>query len=270
MAKSIFLSVLMMSFLYFSPGAAAGRVVAASSLPAQAYVLEKLRAHDLVFMGTTHKQPAILSLLAGLLPRLYAAGVTHVALEIPSDQQAGIDRFLSTGNSLEQLTLPSVIDCPEYRQLLTLLAEMPEDMRPRVRAVDLPPDQYGGGTDRDRWMAERLLDIMQSCPAPKVLAVMGSLHVLRKLQWSPRIVNGPVAIQTRLRSWRPDLSIFSIVNIVPGTEPLCDFGRLLGPLPGVTALDLDHRFDGWVLGLTQCIALVPLAPRELVDGVIVY
>lgn len=269
MTKSIHFSIIFMALIYFSPFAAAGQAVA-TPLPAQAYVLEKLRTHALVFMGTTHKQPAILSLVTGLLPRLRAGGVTHLALEIASDQQMDIDRFLGTRAGLAQLALHGAIDCPEYRQLLAVLAALPDDLRPGVRAVDLPPARYGDGVDRDQWMAERLLDIVQSRPDAKVLAVMGSLHVLRKLQWLPRIANGPLSIQARLRARQPDLSIFSIVNIVPRAEPHCDFGRLLGPLPGVTALDLDRRFAGWTLGLTRCIAIAPVEPYELVDGVIVY
>ena len=48
----------------------------------QTYVMEKLSGHDIVFMGTTHRQPSILGLMAGLAPQLQKAGVTHLALEI--------------------------------------------------------------------------------------------------------------------------------------------------------------------------------------------
>ena len=51
----------------------------------QQYVLEKCRSNDIVFLGTTHRQPAILAMIADLLPDLSRAGVTHLGLEIGSD-----------------------------------------------------------------------------------------------------------------------------------------------------------------------------------------
>ena len=47
-----------------------------TAAPAKVYVLEKLRNHDIVFMGTTHRQPLILALLAELLPHLHVKGWT--------------------------------------------------------------------------------------------------------------------------------------------------------------------------------------------------
>ncbi len=44
------------------------------------FILEKLKTHDIVFLGTTHKKPAILQLLSDLLPVLHEAGVTHIGL----------------------------------------------------------------------------------------------------------------------------------------------------------------------------------------------
>ena len=41
---------------------------AQGGMAAPEYVLSKLRAHDMVFMGTTHRQPSILGLLAEVLP----------------------------------------------------------------------------------------------------------------------------------------------------------------------------------------------------------
>lgn len=238
--------------------------------PAQTYVLEKLCNNDLVFMGTTHQQPAILDLMAGLLPRLRGSGATHLALEIASDQQVHIDQYLSGQASMDEIVLHPAIDCPQYRHLLEILASLPDDQRPQVRAVDLPPALYGETMDRDQWIAARLMEIFQGQPCAKVLVELGSLHVLRVLNWRTRIMEKHRSIQSWLRTQHPGRSMFAIVNIVPEAEPACDFGRLLGPLPGIAALDVDSRFTGWRLGLTHCIAIEPAEPYDLVDGVIVY
>jgi uncharacterized iron-regulated protein len=236
----------------------------------QAYVLKKLAGYDIVLMGTTHRQPAILGLMARLAPRLRDAGVTHLALEISSDQQTQLDRFLATGAGLESIRLHSAIDCPAYRQLLSQLQRLKPDQRPRVAAIDLPLASYGGPFSRDEYMATSLASIVQSHPKTRILAMLGSLHVLRKLQWTGRMAGGHPAIRTCLSRWRPDLRIFSIVNIVQGAAQACDFSSRLGPLPGMVAMDVDTCFKGWHLGITSCLALQPSEPYELVDGVIVH
>jgi hypothetical protein len=62
-------------------------------VPAQAYMRHQLSRNDLVLFGTTHKQPPILCLITDLLPELTLLGVTHLALEISSDQQARLGQL---------------------------------------------------------------------------------------------------------------------------------------------------------------------------------
>lgn len=236
----------------------------------QAYILNKLAGHDIVLMGTTHRQPAILDLTARLAPRFRDAGVTHLALEIPSDQQARLDRFLETGAGLATIQIPSAIDCTAYRRLLGALQGIGPGRRSRVIAIDLPQALYSGKISRDEHMATALAMILQSHPQAKILALLGSLHVLRQLRWADRLTAGRPAIRTCLSRWRPDLRIFSLVHIVHNTSLDCDFSRRLGPLPGMVAMDLDACFNGWRLGITSCLALQPSQPYELVDGVIVH
>jgi hypothetical protein len=236
----------------------------------QAYVLNKLSSHDIVFIGTTHRQPVILDLMARLVPRIRAAGVSHLALEISSDQQDRLDRFLDTGAGLETIHLHHAIDCPAYRRLLSVLQHLKPERRPRVIAIDLPLAAYGGKLSRDEYMAAALAAVMQSQPRARILAMLGSLHVLHKLHWAGRMAGGHPAIRTCLSRWQPDLRIFSIVNIVHSTAQACDFSRRLGPLPGMVAMDVDTCFKGWHLGITACLALQPSEPYELVDGVIVH
>lgn len=60
---------------------------------AQSYILEKLKTHHIVFLGTTHRKQAILKFLSDLIPALHDAGVTHIGMEIAFDQQAKIDKI---------------------------------------------------------------------------------------------------------------------------------------------------------------------------------
>jgi uncharacterized iron-regulated protein len=236
----------------------------------QSYILSKLDGHDIVLMGTTHRQPAILELAARLLPLFSNVGVTHLALEIASDQQANLDRFLDTGAGLASIRIPSAIDCPAYRRLLEALQRLGPGQRPRVIAIDLPRASYAGKISRDEHMASVLAKTLQNHPRAKILAMLGSLHVLRQLRWANRILAGHPAIRTCLSRWRPDLRVFSMVHIIPSVSRDCDFSRRLGPLQGMVAMDIDACFNGWRLGITACLALQPSHPWELVDGVIVH
>jgi hypothetical protein len=238
--------------------------------PARAYVLENLGSHDIVFMGTTHKQPAILTLIADLLPDLPNHGVTHIAVEIGSDQQAHLDRFIQSGVGLADISLHAAIDCPDYRRLLSAVQQLESRSRPLLTALDLPPDQYDSGISRDEWMARRLADIFSGNPNARVLVVLGSLHVLRKLEWEHS--HGPrhAALRTYLTNMRPDLKMHSIVNIIGSQKKGCDFSRTIKPASVPVAVAMDQRFSDWRLGLTNCIAIAPAPPNELTDGIIIY
>lgn len=236
----------------------------------QAYVMEKLAGHDVVFMGTTHRQTPILELMVRMVPGFQKAGVTHLALEIASDQQEHLDRFLDTGAGMESIKLHDAIECPAYRRFLSTLQRLSPHQRPGVIAIDLPEVSYGGPICRDEYMAMTLAATLRSHPKAKILAMLGSMHVLRNLRWQDRVVGGHQAARTYLSRWRSDLNIFSMVNIIGRTAEVCDFSRHLGSLPGMVALDVDSCFNGWRLGITACLALRPAQPYELVDGVIVY
>jgi hypothetical protein len=112
--------------------------------------------------------------------------------------------------------------------------------------------------------------IVDGHPGAKVLAIMGSLHVLRKLDWENDLGPAHVSIRSQLRHDFPGMAMFSIVNGVGANEPDCDFGRYFGPLPGAVAIELDERFESWTLGLTRLIAIKPAPPHELVEALIVY
>lgn len=252
--------------LMWDPGAGAD----ATRNSATVYVLERLACNDIVFMGTTHKQPAILALITNLLPDLRSRRVTHIAVEISSDQQLLLDRYMQSGSGLDAIGLPAAIDCPDYRRLLSTIQQMEKRFRPRVMALDLPTTQYNTGISRDQWMAHRLADIFSSRIDARVLVVLGSLHVLRKLEWQNPRGPRPAALRTYLTAMQPDLRMHSIVNIVGNQQQGCDFSRTFKPEAAPIAVAVDQRFSGWRLGLTDCIAIAANPPNELIDGIIIY
>ena len=85
--------------------------------PPADYLHSKLQQNDIVFLGTTHKKPEILGFIAELIPTLEKYRVSHVGLEIPSDQQEKIDVFMKTGDGLDSIKFHTQINSPEYQIL---------------------------------------------------------------------------------------------------------------------------------------------------------
>lgn len=255
--------------LFITGAAAAGQDL--NTHKALPYVLEKLRSHQIVLVGTIHQKPQILELTAQLLPLIRAAGVTHLAIEVSSDQQSNIDRFIQNGTGLMDIHLHHSIDCMQYRRLFSIVRDLPSHQRPHIVAIDLPPSQYSGHISRDAYMADALFDMFHPRTDRKVLVILGSLHVLKKLDWLPRITNRQPSIRSLLEQRLPTLKMFSLVHLIRNdTHVAGDIRNLADPDQGAAAMDLDERNTKWRLGLTDCLAVRPSQAHELVDGVIVH
>lgn len=237
---------------------------------AQSFILEKLKTHHIVFLGTTHKKPAILKFLLELIPTLHDAGVTHIGLEIAFDQQAKIDNFIQTGKKLSDIRIHPLIDCPEYRNLLTKLATLDPNIRPKTIALDLPTSKYRVKMSRDKWMAGSIMKVFRKNPKAKMLVVVGNLHVLKVLNWQDNVPNQHKSIYRYLKSIIPEFRIFTISQLIDENPEECDFTDVFGPIDGSVVIDCDYKFDGWKFGLASIIAIKPTKTCDLVDGIIVY
>jgi len=237
---------------------------------AQSYILEKLKAHHIVFLGTTHKKPAILKFLSEHIPALHDAGVTHIGLEITSDQQARIDNSIQTEKKLANIQLHSQIDCPEYRNLLIKLITINPNIRPKTIALDLPTSKYRGKISRDKWMAGSIMQVFHKNPKAKMLVVVGNLHVLKVLNWQDKVPNQHKSIYEYLKSMMPEFRIFTISQLIDQNPKECDFTAVFGPVDGSVVIDCDNKFHGWKFGPASIIAIKPTETCDLVDGIIVY
>jgi hypothetical protein len=96
------------------------------------YVLDKIQSHELLLFATRHGREPIPKLISDLIPCLYDAGVTHIGVEIRSDQQEKIDHFIEIGTGLMDIEIHPQIDCPGYRDLLRQIQGLNQDQRPAV------------------------------------------------------------------------------------------------------------------------------------------
>jgi uncharacterized iron-regulated protein len=231
--------------------------------PPAEYIQSRLQQNDIVFLGTKHKQPEILRFVAELIPTLRKQGVSHIGLEIPSDQQEKIDAFMQTGDDLDKIQFHPQIDCPEYRNLLLILRK---SGGPAPVAIDLPYSMHAGDISRDQWMARQLLRLL---PA-KILVVVGNLHILKKLEWEEQVPNKSQSIRQYIQKERPETRMWSVGQVIDEDPVKCDFTQVFGPLDGAVALNLDYRCKGWKLGFIFTIAIQTAECFDLVDGLIVY
>lgn len=235
----------------------------------QAYILEKIERNDVVFLGEAHKKPKLIGTAIRLLPYLYNAGVTHIALEISSDQQNAIDRYIESGEGLDDIKLHPQIDCPKYRRLFMLMRSLDASCRAVPVAIDLPASRYQGPVSRDEYMATSLSKILKSDPNAKILSIIGNNHVLTQLKWMDQVVNPHRSIRDYLTDTWPGLRLFSIYQIEGKSAGRCDFFDRLHSDKGPVAVEMDRRFHGWRLWMSN-IAIEPAEAYTLLNGIIVY
>ncbi len=144
------------------------------------------------------------------------------------------------------------------------------DKRPVPVALDLPKSKHGGKINRDEWMAKSIAGVFESDSNEKMLVVVGNNHILKKLDWQDHVVNPHRSIRQYLSKKRGGLKLFSIGQVIGDSLYEDDFRRRFGPVEGAIALDLDDRFVGWKLAITQSAAIKPAEVWELLDGVIVF
>ena len=236
----------------------------------RSYILSKFQSYDIVFLGIRHRQPPILKFVVELIPKLRDTGVTHIGLEIGSDQQSKIDRFLSTGAGLSDIQIPQPIDCPEYRELFRLFRTINPTKRPTPAALDLPKSEFSKPLSRDEWMAKRITALFKTNPKEKMVVVVGNLHVLKKLDWQDHVPNKHRAIREYLAELLPELRIFSVGQVIGESVYEDDFKKRFAAMDGAVSVDLDSRFTGWKSEIVQSVAIKPAEVWELLDGMIVY
>lgn len=232
-------------------------------VPAERFVMARIQTHDAVFLGTRHRRPKLLQFIGNLLITASREGLTHVGLEIASDQQTRLDRFMAGTDGPEKIRIDPNIDCHGYRQLLVKIRASGL----KAMALDLPLENWSSAITRDQWMADQLADTFSRSPGARFLVVVGNFHALKQIQWrAPNLPTG--GIRHTLSDLRPDLRLFSLaqsINQQPGQCPYADrFGGSSAPIAVITT----HRSPP--PGFLRLAAAWPMTGQEAVDAVIVY
>jgi hypothetical protein len=193
--------------LLFLLPAVGGRALRGQDSPPLAFVEGALARHRIVFLGDIHPlaQPKV---LVSLLVRdqTPATGIDLLALEVASEEQGVIDRYLSSAPEDTTILLDNPRTLREhwgvseeyldiYRAVYRWNAGHPE-RRVHVLAADIrgwpmaaltEHMATGGFVNRDVWMAAAFRKAVEGHPEWRTLVFMGGYHGLRNVGGEVRL-----------------------------------------------------------------------------------
>ncbi len=227
------------------------------------FFLSKLQSYDVILLGTKHDQPATTHFLMDILPILAGFGVTHVGLEITSDQQKRIDKFAATGAGRDDIEVFHVIDSPEYRCFLDVIRLC--ELKPV--ALDLPHHMWNTPFTRDEWMANNISSVMQRVPRAKILVVVGNLHTLKRVDWIDPAKQDRF-LPEYLSACEPELDTLSVLADYEDVPSSCTIRKTYMAKEKPLVLEASGlNFKPKVLNI---LAAKPMQIHELTDAIMMY
>lgn len=147
-------------------------------------ILASMKPNSITIIGETHKRPEAIKFFQSLITGyLQQNKCLTIALEIASSQQSVIDEIKQGKAIVADIKITTVIDHPPFRALINDLIEMQNyNDCLKLIAIDAGLELK---TNRDEWMAIQLTDKVGQAP---VLALLGNLHTLKKVDWNPALV----------------------------------------------------------------------------------
>jgi uncharacterized iron-regulated protein len=160
------------------------------SLPADATpvydrVVQGMVPNSITIIGEVHQRPESTQFLQSLIDGyLQQNKCLTVALEIASSQQPIIDEIMQGRADVSTIKIPPMIDHPSFWALIDDLVRMRSNGTClKLKAIDAEIEK---SIDRDEWMAEKLAEQVGHNP---VLALLGNLHNLKKVDWNLALIN---------------------------------------------------------------------------------
>jgi hypothetical protein len=155
----------------------------AYSVEIQSQILKNLKPNSITIIGETHRQPGSIQFFQSLITKyLQQDKCLTVALEIASSQQLLIDRIMQSGGNVEDIQIAYMIDHPPYRAMIADLARISRNGAcVKLIAIDGDIESRVGS---DEWMAN---EILQHIGLNPLIALLGNLHTLKKIDWNKSI-----------------------------------------------------------------------------------
>jgi hypothetical protein len=210
------------------------------------YLYEKACRNRLLMVGTLHSSNLVQNLITQSLPGLVTTGgVNTLFVEIPSDQQPVIDRFMKGSATVQDIHMWPIIATDAYLRLIIKARDLGLD----IVAIDNNSDP---SISRDAWMAQRVSGFLNAHPKARGVVVVGNRHILKNVQWA---CGQGKTLADNLTGFKP----FSII-IWPGSMDSAESAAL--------DLDPDH-FDGVKDPTLNCInSAADISLPAVADGII--
>lgn len=154
------------------------------SLPAHAdlvydRIVKSMSPHSITIIGETHKRPESIHFFQSLIAHYLSRNTClTIALEIASEQQSQIDGIAQEVFDVANLDIAPMIDHVAFRTMINDYAQLQKNNE-CLKMVAVDSDLIPG-INRDKWLAEKLAEQIGEVP---VIALLGSLHTLKKINW---------------------------------------------------------------------------------------
>lgn len=220
-------------------------------------ILKGIKPDSLTIIGETHKRSESYLLFQSLIDDyLKQHRCLTVALEIASSQQEVIDRFIENKAKVSDIEVAPPIDHPEFRTLIENLAELQrQNTCFKLIAVDADIKLK---TDRDVWMADRFIEEIGGRP---VIALLGSMHTLKKVVWNPELTRKPPYVPEILISKGHQVQTYP--QIWKDRDCNAHYRLIEANKPEATELVVNSLFS--VLNAAK-----PTSVSNIVDGVLLW
>ncbi|WP_299081758.1 hypothetical protein [uncultured Paraglaciecola sp.] len=149
-------------------------------------ILDGMMPNSITIIGESHQRPETVQFFESLITEyLQHNKCLTIALEIASSQQILLDEMADGKAVATDIDISPIIDHPPFR---TLIADLVEKQKNndclKLIAID---GWIGIDTTRDEWMARVLNEQRSRTP---VLALLGNLHTLKKVDWNQAMTKG--------------------------------------------------------------------------------
>jgi len=172
-------------------------------------IVPEMQPNTITFIGEKHKRPESIHLFKSIITEyLHQNKCLIVALEIASSQQSILDKVMEGSDGVDTIQISSIIDHPNYREMISELAELKKNGS-CIRLIAIDAD-LTNSMSRDEWMAKVLAFNAGKEP---ILALLGNLHVLKKVNWNFEnnypyvaeiLASSDFQIRTYLQIWPDD------------------------------------------------------------------
>jgi len=159
-------------------------------------ILNGMVPNNITIIGESHGRPETVQFFESLITEyLQQNKCLTIALEIASNQQSVINKVILGKAVVADIEISSIIDHPPFRSFISDMVEIRKHNDClQIIAID---GWVGIDTTRDEWMSKILNERASHTP---VLALLGNLHTLKKVDWNQAMTKGKLYVAGILTS----------------------------------------------------------------------